>query len=161
VHVSRCRRSGAFLLNPQGTFRGYGAYVGVNPYREVTTDASDVALGEAIVELLALSGPTGVPLAEARDFLEAGRDTETRRIRRTYGLDARGLSTSRLARRFLQADVEQRHGQKSWIIQPYRYDARRRLMSGADETPTRVRHAAGAAALGAAVRDALRLTAAG
>ena len=159
VQVSRCRRTGAFLLNPQGTFRGYGGYVGINPYREVPTDETDAALGRAVVEQLTLSGPTGAAIAQAKGFLEAGRDAETRRIRRGYGLDAPALNTSRLARRFLQAHVEQRHGQKSWLIQPYRYDSRLRSMSSADEPTTRVRHAAGVAALGAALREALRLLA--
>jgi len=161
VQVKRCWRSGAFLLNPEGSFRGYGGYVGINPYREVAADASDAALGRAVVEQLARSGPTGVAFAEAGGFLERGRDAETRRLRRRYGLDVNGLNTSRLARRFLQADVEQRHGHKSWVIQPYRYDPRLRSMSGADETPARVRHAAGVAALGAALREALRLPNAG
>ncbi|HEY8503615.1 MAG TPA: hypothetical protein VIL46_03480 [Gemmataceae bacterium] len=147
VQVSRCKRTGAFLLNPFGTFRGYGAYVGVNPYREVSADATDEALGRAVVELLALSGPTGIPFAQAREFFEEGQDDETVRIRSRYGLTRRGLTTSKLARRFLQACVEQRHGNRSWVVQPYRYSPRDRSMSGEGQPAARIRHCAGPAAL--------------
>ena len=155
VNVSRCRRTGAFLLHPFGTFRGYGAFVGVNPYRESPADVDDASLGQIVVTLLALSGPTGRDFTEAKLFLEQGRDDETNRIRSQYGLEGPALSTSKLARRFLKADVEQRHGQKSWIVQPFRYDSRLRSMTGSDIPPIRVRQSAGSAALGAALRAAL------
>src|SRR5436190_24203088 len=100
VHVSRCKRTGAFLLNPVGTFRGYGAYVGINPYREVPADAPDESLGQAVIDLLALSGPTAVAFSEATQFLEESQDDETVRIRNQYGLAQSGLTTSKLARRF-------------------------------------------------------------
>jgi hypothetical protein len=157
VKVIRCKRTGSFLLNPEGTFRGYGATVGVNPYREVKDDADDDVLGRVVVELLRLSGPTGVAFADAKQFLTDTRDEETVRIRSRYDLDQPGLNTSKMARRFLLADVIQRPGQKSWVLEAYRYDSRLRSMSGAGEKPVRVRHADGPAALGAALRAVLLL----
>jgi hypothetical protein len=155
VNIRRCRRTGAFVLNPEGTFRGYGGYVGVNPYRELPADASPAELGALVVELLSLSGPTGIPIAEARGFLRDSADEETRRIRAAHGLDAPRLSTAALARRFASAAVELRHGQRSWRVQGFRYDPRLRSESGADIEPVRVRHRDGAVALGTVVRGVL------
>lgn len=159
VHILRSKRTGSFLLNPVGTFRGYGAYVGINPYREVATDAGPEKLGATIVELLGLSGPTGVPFSEATTHLKKTADTETTRIRREYGLEASGLSTSGLARCFLSAEVQQGYRQKSWRVQRYEYDSRRRpaVMSGARLSPRLVAHTAGVEALGVAVLRALEL----
>lgn len=157
VQVSRCKRSGAFLLNPLGTFRGYGAYVGINPYREVPSDALDSLLGQTVVDLVVLSGPTGVEFSEAARFLEASRDEETILVRSKYGLSKTGLTTSKLASRFLQAHVEQKHGQKSWVVQLFSYSSRWRSMTGDDQPAVRVKHAAGAAALGTALLSALEL----
>jgi len=155
VNIRRCRRTGAFVLNPEGTFRGYGGYVGVNPYRELPADANPAGLGALVVELLGLSGPTAVPLAQAREFLRDSRDEETRRVRTAYGLDAPRLSTAALARRFASATVTLRVGQRTWRVQRFSYDPRARSLTGAGVEPVRVSHRDGVTALGEAVRELL------
>ena len=142
VLVSRCKRTGAFLLNPVSTSRPSA----VNLW-EVPPDASDDALGQAVVDLLALSGQV--------DAAPAGeREEETERLWCLYGLDG---PTSRFARRVLTASVTHRHGRKSWVVQTLRYDPRERALSGEGRPAVRVRHAAGGAALGIALRAALEL----
>ena len=74
ILVSRCKRTGAFLLQPVNTSRRYGGPQSIDLYREVPTDADDESLGETVINLLALSGPTAVAFAEAEhDFGEVSR----------------------------------------------------------------------------------------
>jgi hypothetical protein len=154
VSVLRCKKTGNFILNPMGTFRGYGAYVGIYPYREVPADATDQALGEAITQLLTCSGPTGFHISEHDAYKRQATDEETDRVRAEYGF-GEGMTTSKFARRFLNATVELRHRQKSWVVQAYVYDSRRRSLSGQGQTPVRVRHSAGVSTLGEAVKRVL------
>ena len=142
VLVSRCKRTGGFLLNPVSTSRPSA----VNLW-EVPTDAADVVLGQAVVDLLVLSGqPDAVPAGD--------REEETERLWRQYGLDG---PTSQLAKRVLTGSVTHRHGRKSWVVQVLRYDPRKRAISGDGQPSARVRLAAGGAALGIALRAALEL----
>jgi hypothetical protein len=142
VLVHRCKRTGAFLLNPVST----SCPSAVNLW-EVPPAASDDALGQAVVDLLALSGRGDAAPA-------GGREEETERLWRRYGLDG---PTSKLAKRVLTASVTHRHGRKSWVVQALPYDPRQRALSGEGLPSVRVRHAAGGAALGIAVRAALEL----
>jgi hypothetical protein len=142
VLVHRCKRTGAFLLNPVSTSHPSA----VNLW-EVQPDASDETLGRTVVDLLAPCGPVGAAPA-------GGREAETERLWHKYGLDA---PMSRFAKRALTASVTHRHGRKSWVVQVLRYDPRHRALSGDGQPPARVRHAAGAAALGSALRAALEL----
>lgn len=146
-----------FLLNPFGTFRGYGAYVGINPYRVLESDSPDELLGQTILELLSFSGPTGRLFSDAKTFLNESRDDETQRVRALFGLDASGLTTAKLNRRFLMTSVEQKSNQKSWFVQAYLYNSKLRTMSVADTTTLRIKHSAGAHALGVAVRRLMAL----
>jgi hypothetical protein len=157
VQIMRCRRTGAFLLHPVGTFRGYGAYVGINPYREVLATSSPEELGRTVMVLLELSGPTGIAFADAKHFLETSRDEETIRIRTAYGLNRPKLSTSKLAKRFLHVDVMHKHGQKSWVVQVMQYDSRRRSLVGEDDL-VRVRLGDGLVTLGEVLREMMRVT---
>ena len=149
VMVSRCKRTGAFLLNPVNTSRPSG----INLW-EVSTAAADEALGETVIDLLARSGRTDVASAEDDQPSGESREEETERIWSHYGLDG---PTARFARRCLLATVEHRHGRKSWRVQVLCYDPRQRAMSGEGQRSVRVRHSAGAAALGAALRATLDL----
>jgi hypothetical protein len=155
VNIRRCYQTGTFVLNPDGTFRGYGAYVGINPYRELVAGVGSGDLGAAVMRMLELSGPTGVGIAEARTFLESSADDETRRVRAAHHLDAPRLSTAMLARRFAAATVELRHGQRSWWVQGFRYDPRTRTLSGERIKPVRVLLRAGTTVLGEVVREVL------
>jgi tetratricopeptide (TPR) repeat protein len=152
VLVHRCKRTGAFLLQPVDPSRGGG--VSLNLYREVPTDAADESLGETVIDLLALSGPAGAANARARPASGESPDEETQRIGCQYGVD-RLAPTSVYARWFLLATVKQRHARKSWTVHVHRYDSRQQVMSGEDQPSRRVRPSAGAAALGGALRAAL------
>jgi hypothetical protein len=142
VLVHRCKRTGAFLLNPVST----SCPSAVNLW-EVPPDASDDALGQAVVDLLAPSGQVDAAPA-------GGREEETERLWRLYGLDG---PASRLAKRVLTASVTHRHGWKSWVIQTLPYDPRERALSGEGQPSVRVRHVAGGSALGIALRTVLEL----
>jgi hypothetical protein len=142
VLVSRCKRIGGFLLNPVSTSRPSA----VNLW-EVPPDAPDDALGQAVVDLLAMSGQVDAAAA-------VGREEETERLWCLYGLDG---PTSKLAKRVLTVSVTHRHGRKSWVVQTLRYDSLEGALSGEGQTSVRVRHAAGVAVLGIALRAALEL----
>jgi hypothetical protein len=142
VLVSWCKRTGAFLLNPVSTSRPSA----VNLW-EVPPGASDDALGQAVVDLLAPSRPGEVAPA-------GGREEETDRLWCQYGLDG---PTYRFAKRVFTASVTHRHGRKSWVVQVLRYDTRKRALSGEGQPSARVRHSSGGAALGSALRAALEL----
>jgi hypothetical protein len=144
VLVHRCKRTGAFLLNPASP--RLGARTAVNLW-EVSADADDVSLGRAVIDLLARRGRE-----DPSDG--ASREEETGRIWRLYGMSG---SMTALARRFLLGSVEHRHGRKSWVVQVLRYDPRTQAFSGDGQPAARVRHAAGAAALGIALRAAMAL----
>lgn len=158
ISIRRCRRTGNLLLNPMGTFRGYGGYVAINPYREVIAAAPPETVGQVVIELLGLAGRTNVHISEAKTFLATITNSETAALKRKYGLD-KVKGTADLARRFAHVEVTFRDGQKSWLVQRFVYQTRKRLLT-AVAPPYRVRHAAGAGALGEAVIEALRRPAA-
>jgi len=154
VSVLRSKRTGVFLANPMGTYKGYGAFVGLYPYRELPSEAEPTRLGEVLVELLKLSGPTGVPFRDAKKHQESVLDPETARIRQTYL--AAYTSTAKLARSFLRAQVKRSDHQKSWVVTAFGFDrARKALVGGKD--PKRVSVSAGPRALGQALLQALDL----
>ncbi len=157
VDIVRCKRTGNFILNPYSTFRGYGGYVAINPYREVLSDAPSEILGQVILQLLQLAGPTAVDIAEVQTFLAETADEETVRLNEEYGIGRRGSTTSKMAKRFLSATVAQRHRQKSWVVQYFSYHSRLRCMSGSEHPPVRVRHSIGPSGLGDAVFRVLKL----
>jgi len=144
VLVHRCKRTGAFLLNPASA--RLGASTAINLW-EVPADAANESLGRTVIDLLTASG-------RADPTADASREEETERIWRRYGMTG---SMPTLARRFLLGSVEHRHGRKSWVVQVLRYDARRRAISGEGQPSQRVRHPAGAVALGVALRTAFDL----
>jgi hypothetical protein len=142
VLVHRCKQTGAFLLNPVSASRGSA----INLW-EVPSGESDEALGRSVAELLAPCGPAGAePAGE--------REAETERLWLRYGLDGR---LSQFTKRVLTASVTHRHGRQSWVVQVLRYDPHHRALSGEEQPSERVRHAAGGAALGTALRAALEL----
>src|SRR5262245_46045737 len=136
VLVHRCKRTGAFLLNPVAA----SGPSDVNLW-EVPAGATDESLGQTVIDLLA-ARPDAAP---AEDSFDESQVERTERIRGQYGFDG---PTSRLAKRFLLAGVEHKHGRKSWVGQVLRYDPHKQAMSGEDQPSTRVRHSTGAEALG-------------
>ena len=157
VKVLRCRRTGGFILNPMGTFRGYGAFVGVPPYRTLPAGTESDSLGRLAMEILALSGPTGAAIATAKEYMNESSDDETRSVRSRFGLDAKRNSTSILARRFLIAEVAIRDGRRSWTLIVFSCSSSPRVLRAGGSKPIRILFRAGPAALGVAIRDALKL----
>jgi hypothetical protein len=145
VLVHRCKRTGAFLLNPVAA----SGPSDIDLW-EVPADATEESLGQTAIDLLAPSGRPGA--APAGSFFGESQEERTERIWSQYGFDG---PTSKLAKRFLLASVEQKRGRKSWVVRALCYDPRKQAMSGGDQASTRVRHSAGAAALGVALRVAL------
>lgn len=154
VSVLRSKRTGVLLANPMGTYKGYGAYVGLYPYRELPSDVEPDRLGDILVELLALSGATGVSFREAKKHQQASLDPESARIRRTHL--ANHVSTARLARAFLRVQVKKTDRQKSWLVTPFRFDRTRGALVG-ERSAKRVQVSAGPGALGEVVLRALDL----
>jgi len=152
VSVLRDRRAGFFLVNPMGTYKGYGAYVGLSPYKEIAAKADPNGLGEVVTEMLARSGPTGVPFREAKAQQKATSDTETVRIRRKY-LD-RLKTTEQLSRRFLRARVTTSDQKQSWLITVFRFDPKRESLVGQKEE-IRIKKTEGATGLGEALLQVL------
>lgn len=124
VKILRARDNGTFVVNPMGTFTGYGGYVGINPYREHAGEASE-ELGELVLELLEQSGPTGFRIEEIEPYREDTTDPETDRVREAH--IPKTSSTAAMAKRYARAQVSRKDRQKSWKITTYRYDSTRKL----------------------------------
>lgn len=152
VGVLRNRQNDVLLLNPMGCFKGCGAYVGINPYREVLADHPDGELGAAVVELLGKSIPTGRHVREIADYRAETTDQETNRIRSKY-FSPKQKTTSAVSRRFIKGEVVQKPRQKSWLLHRYKYDSKQRLLKL--DAEVRVKHADGLQALGKALKQLL------
>lgn len=154
VGVFRHKKSGAFIMQPMGTFKGYGAHVGINPYREIAHGVGAQVLGEMVLQLLRHSGPTGMALMDFKAYASRTDDAESRRIEDKY-FPAGRTTTSTLARSFVEGSVSIEDGQKSWAIEVYTYDPKRRSLVG--ELKARVKIQAGPEGLGKALMEALDL----
>lgn len=153
VSINRLRRGEQFILHPLGTFLGYGGYVGINPYRELPAQCDARSLGEAVVELLALSLSTGYDIDDINTYRQATTDVDTARIRNAFFSDIR--STADTVRRFLHAEVSVRSRSKSWSI--VKFLAKRSKEMLVPEEEIKVRMSAGPEALGRALLNILAL----
>lgn len=151
VSVLRSNESGTFILHPMGTFRRYGGYVGINPYRELPGDCSLEILGQLAVDLLTQSGPTGYAIGDIARYREATADEESRRIRNDY-FSGTQSPTSR-ARRFLHLEVSISSKQRSWHVVKFKYDAEQ--SSFVPDIENRVKCTGGPSALGLALSNLL------
>ena len=120
VNIFRVRKSGKYILNPMGTFKGYGAYVDINPFRELESNVEPAALGSQIQDLLLLSGPTGYKLSEIKDYEKNNCDDETSRIQKSYFSSLNGKTAS-LNELFIKVFVEYADKSKSWKISSHRF----------------------------------------
>ncbi|WP_145056417.1 hypothetical protein [Lignipirellula cremea] len=152
VNIFRERKTGNFVLNPNGTFRGYGAYVALFPYREVN-DPSPERVGLLVVDMLEHSGPTGYRISQIQEYDDANLDDETRYVREKYFSSRKQDSTSALAKKFAHGKVEYRAGQKSWLIRSLKYSSELRSLEPFSER--RVKHSTGVEQLGEAVTKML------
>ncbi len=152
VSVMCHRQSGDVIMHPIGTFKGYGAYMGISPYRAICHPTPQ-NVGELILDLLGQSGATGYRIKDFEDYRNANDDDETRRIIKTYLPKGGHASTSVMAKKFSHVNVEYQDGQKSWMLNSRFYDANTRCLESVANR--RVRHKDGVEALGAAVLDML------
>lgn len=107
VNISRDRRRGLFLLNPLGSFKGYGGYVGINPYRELPQDVMAKEIGETIIDLLGKSGATGFHIKNIQAYRRESADPETVRIHSHYLSKIKDSLYKNDVARKMPADVEQ------------------------------------------------------
>jgi hypothetical protein len=142
VHIGRCVATGEFVLRPVGTYKGYGGFVTLPLCRMLPSDASPKAMGTLVLELLQLSGPTGI---HYKDYPSQEVDAESRRVMKRFGLkDA--------SREFDSANVAHREDQSSWKVIPHERTGRDTFKAKA---PIRVAGKGGPEALGRVILDAL------
>lgn len=153
ANVLRHKRTGAIIVSPMGTFRGYGGYVEIPQDREVSAETPADKLGISVLEALAASKATGQHIEDAKAYLESHRDAESRRIRDEYGL-VPGGTTRGIARQFDRLEVTYVDGQKSWSLELLVFQRDRDVMAG-DAAVVRVQVSAGPEALGVAIRETL------
>ena len=134
-----------------GTFKGYGAYVGVNPYKELPEGVAPNKLGKTVLKLLEQSGPTGYKIDDADKYERATANAETARILKEH-FPAGKATTGYVARRFERCRVRHKDKQKSVSIQTYRFDSAKRW-DAADEHVRRVNISDGPGALGDAILE--------
>lgn len=149
IDVLKQKSDGAWVLHPKGTFRGHGGIIGIPPYRELATVATDEELGELVLNMLQISGPTGAAFAEFSEFKEHASDEQSRDVERR--LYPKGTSTHSLAKRFQRVSIVE--NRRSWDIVRWRYDPSRKAEIREEEI-RRVKHDSGAIELGRAIREA-------
>jgi len=137
-----------------GTFKGYGGYVGIYPYRELGVGATALQIGRLVEQLLAKSGPTGVHIRDHSSYEASAADDRTRAT--CEWAAPAGLTTSSSAKRFLQGGIETQDKSKSRLVYRYEYDPSIRSLVQV-EPGERVRKSAGAEALGEQIRRMLWL----
>jgi hypothetical protein len=126
VNVRRVKANGQFVLNPMGTFRDYGGYVGINPYRELPTVVSPKQLGMVVVDLLARSGPTGHTISDFESCRAESATEETERIRDQYFFGKQSIESQ--AKRFQHLEVSSKDNRRSWDIVKFKFDKKSRAM---------------------------------
>jgi hypothetical protein len=144
VSIQRDKKTGHYILHPLGTFRGYGGYVGINPYRELPPNSVPELIGQSTMELLELSGPTGFHIKDINAYREQTDGEDTSRIRDKYisGVN----STAAMARRFHNAEVSREARHRSWLVVKFKYDSTRK--SFVPDESKRVNVSEGASSLG-------------
>ena len=149
VNVLKCKKEQLLVLNPMGTFKGYGGFVGIYPYREVASDVVPSELGEIIVTLLAKSGPTGYKLDRIDEYRKLEEDEETRQVRARYFPEGKRRTTRILAQRFDKAEVRET---KSRIeVAKLVYDSENRVLADDKDSIEILRKPVSNLELGAAV----------
>lgn len=153
ISVLRVRSNRHFLLRPMGTFEGYGAYVGINPSRELAADSSAETLGAAIIELLQLSKPTGYRVEDIEQYRRDTGDADSDAIRTRYF--SRVRSTAETNRKFLHTEVATKDKQVSWRVTKFVFNVDHDTL--VPENKLSVKMSEGAEALGRCVLDFLCL----
>jgi hypothetical protein len=152
VSVLRNHRTGAIVLYPMGTFRGFGGYVGINPYSELPVDCTSEKIGQTVIDLLVHSGATGFYIKEIEKYREENFDDESQRVRDKFF--SKVHSTSSFNQDFICIEVSMPRRQQSWDIVKFRYDDKQSLM--APDVKYRVKMSEGAVSLGQILLDLLQ-----
>jgi hypothetical protein len=134
-----------------GTFRGYGGFVGINPYRELPKEVSPEIVGETVIDLLTQSGSTGFHIKNIEVYRADTADEETVRIREQFFANIK--SSAAAARRFVTAEVSTTDRKKSWTVIKFEYDPKRKTLTPSMEKQVLI--AKGAGALGLTLIDLL------
>lgn len=150
VSILQCRRSGAIVMAPYGTFEGCGAYILINPVRMAPSSASAAEVGALARSILASAGPTGLHIREQKAFLAKTADSETARVRQAYPPD---LPPRRMDKHFKAAHLSHKSRQKSYLIKRFTL-AEDGFMTGRNDLKWRVRLDASDEELGRAIAAA-------
>lgn len=150
VNVLVHRMTKDIIVNPFGTFDGYGAFVGVNPYRVLEANTESDKVGALIIELLGLSGPTGCHIRDINQQDESSLDDETERVQKKY-LPHDKVSDKYMGMQFVNLTVRIKDGQKSWMIDVSKYDSKNDCLQG-DRKPHKVKTLDGPGELGERIR---------
>lgn len=153
VSINRSRKTGAFVMNPLGSFVGYGGLIGINPVIELPAPASVLELGTQALMLLEVAGPTKEKYVNVRDYLSRTEDLESRRVHTEY--ISRIRSTRDLARRFVVAALRWQTRQKSWILARMTFNASQNTLT--EELRQRIPVSSGPKGVGASVQLMLSL----
>ncbi len=155
VSVCRVKVTKDFVLHPFGTFKNYGGYVGIKPYRNLPSDCDATQLGAMAIELLERSGPTGFAISDIEQYRAVTVDKQSDSIHRKYFSTIR--STKDTDHRFIHCEVRAERKLKSWSIIRFAFDTAMRSMM--PESTVRVRKSAGAVGLGEQLLALLQLPA--
>jgi hypothetical protein len=154
VIVLRSRKSGAYVLNPMGTFKGYGGYVGIAPYRELDADCSTRALGEVTISLLQVSAPTGYHIRDVVRYQHEQFDEESLRIANAH-LPPQKADDAFIDRNFHEIEVFLRNRQKSWGVVKQEYNPSQSWFQAGESLRVPINR--GSARLGEAMVELLNL----
>lgn len=152
VTIERNRCSGILVLHPMGTFKGYGGYVGVCPYRELASTVTAEILGDMVLNLLNVSGPTGFHIKDIDSYRRQVADEDSERLRRTHLAGIRG--TADVARRFIRVGVSRRKGGKTLTLVRFAYRSEERAFG--QELRLRVKAKASGLALGEKILELMQ-----
>lgn len=116
VSIAQYGKNRAFVLYPFGKYEGFGAWMRIPPYVELSgSSAADVA--EKALELLPLSGPTGFHIDRRREYEDASETKEMATIKKR-------LSAAEANRTI--AILERHDNRQSMILVIYTYDPKRK-----------------------------------
>jgi hypothetical protein len=149
VAICRDKQTGVLIMHPFGTFKGTSGHVSTYPYKRLSADSSPELIGHTVIELLKQSGPTGYHFRDVESYRAKNADNASLQIQRE--IMARTKTPAAEARHFVNLTVSIRHGQKSWHITRYKYDAKER--AGVPDIETRLKVTEEVTALGRLLVD--------
>ncbi|MEO1484024.1 MAG: hypothetical protein AAFU77_18085 [Myxococcota bacterium] len=129
VQARWSRKEHFFLLNPMGTFKGHGGFIGISPM--VSISRGDERLGDIVVELLERSGPTGFHIREHFKYRSEIEDAKSRKLREFY--IPKSATTGSLSKRFVRLEISTTRAAKSWKLTRFEYDKLKKASFGVEQ----------------------------